>query len=195
MSTVEEKGVTMMDTTTSNGVAQGFYAVKVRVAGEGQVAETLKGKGFDVMMPVIETRRQYTDRVKRSYRALFPGYMFVQMSERDMLSLISTPGVGYLVKTGSHLTPLSEEELANIKILCKGSFDLKECSPISIGQKVTVNSGPLTGLTGVLVRTEGSTRVVLSMNSIFQSVSIEVSETKLNIVSNASRRCENGDVH
>jgi transcription antitermination factor NusG len=159
--------------------ATGFYAVKVRAAGEKTVAGLLRQKGLDVLLPTVEERRQYSDRLKKASRALFPGYVFVRMEDGALLPLVSTQGVSYMVKTGRDLAPLSPEDLATIHALCQRSADCELCDWLAVGQRVRIETGPLSGLVGVLTQVGHSTRVVLSINSIFQSVSVDVKDTRV----------------
>jgi transcription antitermination factor NusG len=174
----------MNDAAPLGGVAAGVYAVKVRVAGEKTVADTLRGKGFDVMMPVVETRLQYSDRIKRAKLPLFPGYVFVRLSGMELMPLVSTRGVSHLVKTGRDVEPLPPEDLTKIELLCNRAVDCAVCEYLTVGQRVRIESGPLAGITGVLNQAGGGPRVVLSVNSIFQSVSVDVRDTKLSVLDN-----------
>jgi len=174
----------MSSTTALGGVAAGVYAVKVRTAGEKTVADSLRTKGFDVMMPIVETRRQYSDRIKRAHLPLFPGYVFVRLGGIEIMPLVSTRGVSHLVKTGRDVEPLSPEDLTKIERLCDGVVGATLCEGLTVGQRVRIESGPLAVLTGVLSQAGESSRVVLSVNSIFQSVSVDVRDTKMSILSN-----------
>lgn len=174
----------MHSMTSLNEVAMGVYAVKVRAAGETAVAETLRNKGFEVLMPLVETRRQYSDRIKCTNRALFPGYVFVRLEGGTLLPLISTHGVSYLVRTGRAVEPISAEDLMKIKVLCNEVVDCEICEYLSVGQRVLVETGPLTGLTGVLTKIGGNSRIVLSISNIFRSVSVDVKDTKVSVLSN-----------
>jgi transcription termination/antitermination protein NusG len=47
------------------------------------------------------------------------------------------------------------------------------------GQRVSLRSGPLVGLTGILVRQKGKTRFVISVDLIQRSVAVELDEADL----------------
>ena len=156
---------------------QGYYAVKVRSAGEALVAGTLRQKGFEVLAPTYIDHRRYSDRIRKANCALFPGYIFVRMDARELMPLVSTTGVSYIVKSGATLKPLPDDETAAIKSLCQSEVGCLPCTPLQIGQRVSIDSGPLTGLQGILVKTGESSRVVLSINTVFQSVTVDVRDT------------------
>lgn len=159
--------------------ALGFYAVKVRSAGEALVAGALRQKGFEVLAPTYVDHRRYSDRVRKANCALFPGYIFVKMDVRELMPLVSTTGVSYVVKHGTALAPLPDQETAAIRSLCRSHVKCLPCAPLQAGQRVLINSGPLEGLQGILVKTAESSRVVLSINTIFQSVTVDIRDTKI----------------
>jgi transcriptional antiterminator NusG len=169
-------------TTAESGAVAGFYAVKVRAAGESTIAGMLRQKGLDVLLPIVEEQRRYSDRIKRTSRALFPGYVFVRVEDGEILPLVSTQGVSYLVKTGRELAPLSADDLATIEALCQDTTSCELCEQLSVGQRVVIESGPLSGLTGVLTQAGEQFRVVLSVNSIFQSVSVDIRDTRVRTI-------------
>ncbi len=169
--------------STMGGAEDGFYAVKVRAAGEATVAGMLRQKGLNVLLPIMQERKQYSDRVKQGTRALFAGYVFVRVEDGQLLPLLSTRGVSYMLKTGKDLAPLPSDDLAMIEALCAGvTADCVPCHQFSIGQRVMIETGPLAGLVGMLTEAGDRSRVVLSVNSIFQSVSVDVRDTKVRVL-------------
>ena len=51
-----------------------WFALRVRPNYEKPVATALRGKGFQEFLPLVRTRRQWSDRVKMMDLPLFPGY-------------------------------------------------------------------------------------------------------------------------
>ena len=156
----------------------GCYAVKVRSRMEVAISGTLRHKGYDVLSPTYIDRKRYSDRVKVVSRALFPGYVFVRTDMKELLPLVSTSGVSYIVRLGGSITPLPEKEVAALESLCR--VDDEACTPcgnLNVGQRVVIESGPLEGLEGILTRIGNSDRLVVSIDSIFSSVSVRLSDT------------------
>jgi transcription antitermination factor NusG len=155
----------------------GCYAVKVRSRMEGTIGGALQQKGFDVLLPTYVDRRRYTDRVKAVTRALFPGYVFVRTDMKELLPLVSTDGVSYIVKSGNAPHPLPQQEVTAIESLCRIDAPCSPCDNFNVGQKVSIESGPLRGLQGILARIGNKERLVISINSIFSSVSVDLRDT------------------
>ncbi len=162
------------------------YAVKVRARCEDAIASSLRGKDYEVLTPSYIEQRRYSDRIRKVPCALFPGYIFVCMEAANILPLLTTPGVGYVVGTASRLSPLSDEETEIIKALCRMSVEQRKtcepCAYLRVGQRVRIEVGPLAGLEGVLVRVRNIERVVVTVESLHSSVSIEVSHSDIRVL-------------
>lgn len=156
---------------------RGCYAVKVRSRGESAVGRSLRQKGFDIILPTYIQRRHYSDRIKEVSHALFPGYVFVRMDPKEVLPIISTEGVSYIVRSGKALHPLPQEEVAAIESLCNVREGCEPCVNFNVGQRISIESGPLQGLQGILARVGDNDRIVVCINSIFSSVSVDVRNT------------------
>src|ERR1700733_6836709 len=97
------------------------YAVRVRSRGEQFVADLLRHKDFQVLVPTFTEGRPYSDRVSRVTSALFPGYVFVRVGSQDLMRLLSTDGVSYVLRNGEAGGSLSDQETLAVEALCKGS--------------------------------------------------------------------------
>lgn len=164
---------------------QRYFAVKVRTRGEIAVGVALRHKGYDVMMPTYTARKRYSDRVKKAQHALFPGYVFVRMDPQQLLPLVQTEGVSYVVKSGSSLAPLPVDEALALESLCKVPTECEPCENFQVGQRVLIDSGPLQGLKGLLTRVGDRDRLVISINSIFSSVSVDLKDTVVRTIHTA----------
>src|SRR6202040_2303430 len=57
-----------------------WFALRVRPNYEKPVAAALRGKGFQEFLPLVQSRRQWSDRVKVMDLPLFPGYLFCRLN-------------------------------------------------------------------------------------------------------------------
>lgn len=155
----------------------GCYAVKVRSRTEIAVSAALRDKGFEVLMPTYTDRRRYSDRIKKTTCALFPGYAFVRMEPDNLSQLATTPGVNYVVMACKTLCPMPPDEEFTLRTLCGMDGGFEPCDDFAIGEPVNIETGPFRGYQGILVRKAGKERVVLSLSSILSSVSIDLRNT------------------
>ena len=166
------------------------YAVKVRSRSEEAVANVLRDKSYNVLSPTYTEQRQYSDRIRKVGCALFPGYVFVYLNPANVLAVLKTRGVSYILGSRAGLAPLSDLETQTIETLCRLSEQehetCKPCDYVHVGQRVRIEKGPLAGLEGMLVRVRNLDRVVVTVESLHSSVSIEVSHTDLRVVESSS---------
>jgi transcription antitermination factor NusG len=168
-----------MNTAVSNFSAHslGCYAVKVRVRSELEIAATLRDKGIETLLPTYVDRRQYSDRVRKVLCAVFPGYAFVRIQRDELYRVAQTKGVNYVVRSGGVMEPLPTSEELTLKTLCTLPDGFEPCENLVLGERVRIENGPFRGQNGTLVRSAGRNRIVISLNSIFSSVSIDLRDT------------------
>jgi len=92
-----------------------WYAVAVRSNFERIVAQSLRQKDYEVLLPAYVAKRRWSDRTKVVECALFPGYLFCRMDLRQRLPLLNTPGVASIVGVGKCAAPVPESEIAAIR--------------------------------------------------------------------------------
>jgi transcription antitermination factor NusG len=56
---------------------------------------------------------------------------------------------------------------------------------VSIGERVRIKLGPLTGFEGIVVRKSNALRVILTLPHIMKSVAVEVEEGDLELLGNS----------
>ena len=57
---------------------------------------------------------------------------------------------------------------------------------LNVGASVKIRRGPLEGMTGIIVRKKNSVRIILSLDVIMSSISVEVDGHDLEVVSDSS---------
>jgi transcription antitermination factor NusG len=151
-----------------------WYAVRVRPNYEKPVATALRGKGFQEFLPLIRSKRQWSDRVKIMDLPLFPGYLFCRLNLEERLPLLTTPGFLYLVGVGKHPEPVDEAEIAGIQAVLRSGLTVTPWPNLAVGQKVRLKHGPLRGLEGVLTKIANRHRIYVSVTLLKRSISVEV---------------------
>jgi transcription antitermination factor NusG len=163
------------------------YPFSVRVRGEEAVARALREKGYDVLLPTYVQQRRYSDRTKRVSCALFPGYVFAYTTMDAMMGILATPGANYVVRSGTRITSLSAEDESTVRALCLVSGECEPCNDLQIGLRVLVEAGPLTGLIGTLAKVRNNERVIISVESVQQSVMVEIGRASLRVLEDQPR--------
>jgi transcription antitermination factor NusG len=154
-----------------------WYAACTRPRHEKHVAKQLRDRGIEFFLPLYRSVRRWKDRRKEVDLVLFPGYIFVHTSADGRLRVLQLPGVTHFVFFGGSPAALPGDD---IEALQRGfAYDIRpECHPfLTAGRKVKVVSGPLSGARGILLRRKkNDCRLVISLDAIMRSVSVEIDE-------------------
>ena len=160
-----------------------WFALRVRARAELTISETLKGRGYTTLCPTYPDRRKYSDRIRTVEAALFPGYLFCQFSRTDRLPILSSPGVESIVGFGQQPHPVDPLEIQALKAVVESGILARPHPFLKIGQKVRVESGPLSNLEGILVATKSDYRLVLSVTLLQRSIVAELDSAHVRPIS------------
>jgi len=141
---------------------------------EKSVSEMLVTKGFEVFLPLYESTRRWKDRRKVLSLPLFPGYVFVRGAMDRRLPVLTTPGVHTIISQGERIATVPEEEIEAIRRTVDGDFSVEPHPFLRCGERVRVARGSLEGVEGILTRKKSLFRLVLSVEMLAQSVSVEI---------------------
>ena len=127
-----------------------------------------------MFLPMRKSTKQWSDRRKILETPLFPGYVFCRFSPDRFISVLATPGVIDILRTGNRLHFVEDHEIAALQRVVTCGIDCEPCAYIETGQRVRVDHGPLRGVEGVVLRSKTNYRLVLSVNLLQRSVAAEV---------------------
>jgi transcription antitermination factor NusG len=164
-----------------------WFAVQVWTQHEHRVNQSLSQKHIDTFLPTKRVLRQWCDRTQWSEVPLFPGYVFARFSAESKLPVVVTPKVRGIVGFGRVPEPIRESEIESIKTIMKSGVPVQSCSELALGAPVEIMSGPLAGVSGILIEKRSVLRLVVAIELINRSVSVEVTPAML-----ASRKSTTG---
>src|SRR6202012_950786 len=105
---------------------------------------------------------------------LFPGYLFCRFAARDRLRVLSSPGVRSIVGSRREAGRVAESEIANVRAMIASGKPILPWPDLQVGQRVTIREGPLASLSGIIVRAKNQWRVIVSVEALSCSVSVEL---------------------
>ena len=148
----------------------------VRPRAEKQVEERLRQGGHDVFLPLRRVVRQWSDRKKEVEEPLFPGYLFVQVAERERLDVLRDAGVVRCVSFGSRPAVMGRDEVAQLRNLqaVPERLEAMQQAAVPVGTDVIVMSGPLKGVRGRVSAHPKPMYLHIEVPSIRQSVRVHV---------------------
>ena len=157
-----------------------WYALYTKSRNEKMVATILKEKGIEVYLPLLKTLKQWSDRKKWVEEPLFRSYLFVRILDRNYLEVLQTDGVVRFITFRQERIPVPDQQIEAVKAY------LNEDSQINLeefnyqpGDRVEVVRGPMQGLLGVLIMIKGKQRVLVEIESIGQSLIINLPKSIL----------------
>jgi transcription antitermination factor NusG len=161
-------------------IAQRWYAAYTSPRHEKRVEQHLSLRGVEHYLPIYSAPRKWKNGVKVLLDLpLFPGYIFVRINQMERVRVLEVPGVLAIVgRTASEMVALPENEVEALR----SGLHLRQVEPhphLTVGHRVRIRSGALAGMEGIVVRKKSSLRVVLTMDLIMQSVSVEVDGSEL----------------
>jgi transcription antitermination factor NusG len=157
----------------TSGVPQ-WFALRLRSNREFQVRAALEGLSIETFLPTWSEDVRWSDRLKRTERVLFPGYVFARLAPgRDVYAAIVTRGVVQLLPSSFKPTPIDEAEIENVRLVIASRLVSTPCD-FTAGELVTIDSGPLAGVSGVVKKTKGALRVVVSVELLRRSIAVEL---------------------
>src|ERR1700681_3891810 len=151
-----------------------WYAAYTRANHEKGVTHQLERRSVECFLPLYESVRRWTDRKVRLQLPLFPGYVFVRLALRDRFHVLKIHGVVRLVGFDGHPSSLPERDIEVIRTRLAGVYHMEPHSYLQSGCRVRVLSGPLEGLTGIVLRKKNRTRFVISLELLMRSVAVEI---------------------
>ncbi|HVP53513.1 MAG TPA: UpxY family transcription antiterminator [Candidatus Eisenbacteria bacterium] len=149
-------------------------AAYTKARHETMVARQLEAKAVAHLLPTYVRESQWSDRVKRSMAPLFPSYVFVQVSDEERVRVLQTGGVVNIVSVAGKPAPLYEEEVAMLRACVERPHKFEPHPFLRLGQKVRVKKGPFAGWEGILTHKKNGARLVMSVEQIMRSVSVDL---------------------
>ena len=158
----------------SSGALPQWMAVYTTPRHEKAVVRQLNARNVESFLPLYRSMRHRKNGCKVTVDLpLFPNYVFVNVHKRESVKVLQAPGVLWIVSAGREPSVLPNAEVESLRLGLPG----RRFEPhpyLVVGEKVRVISGALEGMVGILVRKKNELRVILSLDLIRQSVSVEI---------------------
>lgn len=151
-----------------------WFAVRVKSNFEKRVAAIFRNKGLDAFLPEYKSRRRWSDRYKTVDSPLFPGYVFCRVDLSHRLPVMTTPGFLYIVSAGKKPASVDEAEIAGIQAVVRSGRSALPLPTLAVGQRVRLESGPLSGLEGILLQEGTQKRICVGVTLLRRGISVEV---------------------
>ena len=152
-----------------------WTAFYTKPRNEKKAADRLLSQGFEVYCPTRTVVKQWSDRKKKIKEPVFTSYLFAKVDEVSRTEILMDTGIVSNVFWLGLPAVIRENEILAIKSFLDDfpQAEMSNGSP-SEGNKVEIETGPLSGQTGVIRRIKGN-RAFLAIASLGIEMNAEMS--------------------
>jgi transcriptional antiterminator RfaH len=154
-----------------------WWVAQVRSRQEKALARHLARSGVPFYLPLHEKSVRRAGRRFASYLPLFPGYVFCRGTGVERVVALRTNLVCQFLEV--HEQRLLTQELSQLRLLQKSGAQLVPHVPLAPGDSVRIAQGPFQGYVGVVVRSGGRPRLVVSISMLRKAVAVEFDRAAL----------------
>lgn len=158
----------------NSGEDRSWYVLYTVVRHEKAVNLALKKKNIESFLPLRRFVSRWKDRKKEVKVPLFPGYLFINANHESIYESLNTRSVVKVLGNSKGPTPIPNEQIDGIKKLIESNLVFNTHALISVGKEVVVTNGPLEGFIGKVIEKRGNYKLILSVDLIRRSISLEV---------------------
>src|ERR1700694_4181187 len=116
-----------------------WYAIRVRSGSERIVATMARNRGFQEFLPLYESRRKWSDRLKSIQLPVFPGYVFCRLDPEKRLPILTISGVMHFVGIGRVPVPIDDAEMQALQLAAQDGIRIEPVPYLEVGQQVRVD--------------------------------------------------------
>ena len=134
-------------------------------------------------LPLVNVKRQWSDRVKWVELPLFTSYVFVKTTADNLHELANVFGVARFLSFEGRFAAVRDEEIDLIKKILKDGEEVSvEPRRFIRGQKVIVTEGAFEGLEGTLMTEHNTKRFIVKIAGIAQNISVSIPAKSLRVL-------------
>lgn len=154
-----------------------WVVVHVRPRCEKKLVAAVVRQGLTPYLPLQRRTHHYGSRVRSFDTPLFPGYAFAWGDVPGRQWLRQNRYTANLLEVSEQARLL--DQLRQLQVALRTGHVLEVLPYLQAGRRVRVEAGPLRGTEGIVARIKGQTRIVLNVDMIRESVSVEVDSALL----------------
>lgn len=154
-----------------------WYAIWTRSRQEKVASAVLNNLGVQHYLPLKSELRKWSDRKQMVEMPVFSCYLFVHINpflKDSRLQVLKAPGVVAFVGNRNGPLPIPDQEIEDIRTVLAARVAYSHCPSLNKGDRVRVVRGALAGVEGTLVTGNSSAHLLVSIEMIRQSLSVNV---------------------
>lgn len=165
---------TLLDEWVDTPSERRWWVLYTKARQEKSISRDLLGYQIPFYLPLVQKTSLRRGRKFSSYTPLFSGYVFLCGSEEERFRSLSTNRI-------SRVIPVVNPErlvfdLRQLRQLIAAKAPLTVESRLAPGKRVRVRRGLLAGIEGTVLRRQGQTRLLVSVDFLQQGASVEIDD-------------------
>ena len=159
-----------------------WYALYTRPRHEKKAYDLLVEKKETAFLPLIKTTRHYKNSKKNVELPLFPSYLFCKFDYKERLRILETHGIIKIINFNGKPAVVPEWQIEAMQAILLNPESLRMENYFRQGDLVSVKSGPFKGLRGTVANIKGESRLIITIDGIMQTISVEIDTDNLESV-------------
>lgn len=155
-----------------------WYIAYTYSKAERKALEKMENMGVSSFLPLHKVVRNWSDRRKIIEVPLFPNYIFIYTSASHMHELLKLKELIRYVTFDGKAATVEDDLIVSLKKMAGHDVEVSTFSYVP-GTSVRIEEGPFTGVEGVLVRQNGTNRLVVQIQALQRLVSVEISSSRV----------------
>ena len=160
-----------------------WYVARTHALGEEKALFNLLKQGFETYLPRHLKRRRHARRTEWVKAPLFPRYLFINfdIAVTRWRSISSTIGIDRMICTLDRPVPVPDGVVEDIKSREneRGLISLAQCLSLSRGDRVQIETGAFSDMTGLFECSTDDERVVVLLDLLGRQVRVRVPAASL----------------
>ncbi|HKX30610.1 MAG TPA: transcription termination/antitermination NusG family protein [Blastocatellia bacterium] len=169
-----------------------WYAIQTRPRYEKKVGFLLQQKGYECLIPTYWQKRRWSDRTVKIDLPLFPTYVFCRFNASALGKAVMTPGAIKVIGFGGKPVDIPEPEIHALQKLAQSDLLREPWKYLAEGTLLIVETGPLSGVRGILCQNGDDRRLIISVTLLQRSVCVRLDEDTVVSVAGDLKYTETG---
>jgi transcription antitermination factor NusG len=162
-----------------------WYALVTKSRAEKKVAEYLTQQQWQTFLPLHTQWKQWSDRKKKVELPLIPSFVFVNVTEKQLLEVVKEDGVVRVLRYLGKPAIVRDDEIEILKLLTKNCQEIKAIKPLDLthGELVEVLQGPFAGLKANYLSHQGKYKVIVNIEATGNYFQLEIAINNIQKIS------------
>ena len=163
-----------------------WIVVRSKPRSEKVAYKEMVNKNIEAYLPLLKERRKWSDRKKWVEFPLFSSYLFARIDIKDSIFVLQTQGVNTVIKFGEKIAIVQDDVIRAMRLAIEGGYQLEPTEYFVEGNLVEVIAGPMKGVSGIVARLKGQSRLIIKIDAIQQALSIQIESKFIKNINNKS---------